>query len=130
MLYILVNMSTAFEAKPHRLDHHEAIVGSGVFEECAAAIEAFAAGGVEQVHHVGNYNLVAAMRIVLNCRSHPGCEARIRSLATALEFCLQHDVAPLPEVGSSSAQLAAQIGEPVSTPARHVVHPLTDRSIR
>ena len=123
MLYILVNMSTAFEAKPHRLDHHEAIVGSGVFEECAAAIEAFAAGGAEQVHHVGNHNLVCVMRLVLNCRSHPGCEARIRSLATALEFCLQHDVGTLPEVGASSAQLAAQIGEPVCETAGHVVHP-------
>ena len=130
MLYILIHMSSAFEAKPHRLDHHEAIVGSGVFEECAAAIEAFAAGGAEQVHHVGNYNLVAAMRIVLNCHSHPGCEARIRSLAAALEFCLQHDVGHVPEIGASTATIAAQIGEPVSTTARHVVHPLTDRSIR
>ena len=130
MLYILVNMSSAFEAKPHRLDHREAIVGSGVFEECAAAIEAFAAGGVEQVHHVGNINLVAAMRVILNCRSHPGCEARIRSLATALEFCLQHDVGHLPEVSGSTATVAAQIGEPVCTTVRHVVHPLTDRSIR
>jgi len=130
MLYILVNMSSAFEAKPHRLDHREAIVGRGVFEACAAEIEAFAAGGAEQVHHVGNSNLVAAMRIVLNCRSHPGCEARIRSLATALEFCLQHDVGHVPEIGASTAPYAAQIGEPVSTPARHVVHPLTDRSIR
>ena len=130
MFFILGNnMSTAFEAKPHRPDL-EGIVGSGVFEPCAAAIEAFSAGGTEQVHHVGNYNLTAALRIVLNCRSHPGCEARIRSLATALEFCLQHDVGNLPEVSGSTATIAAQIGEPVCTTARHVVHPLTDRSIR
>ena len=130
MLYVLANMSSAFEAKPHRLDHHEAIVGSGVFEECAAAIEAFAAGGAEQVHHVGNHNLVAAMRIVLNCHSHPGCEARLRSLAAALEFCLQHDVGQAPELGGSTATMAAQIGEPVCTTARHVVPLLTDGSIR
>ena len=74
MFFILANMSAAFEAKPHRPDL-EGIVGSGVFEQCAAAIEAFSAGGAEQVHHVGNYNLVTAMRIVLNCHSHPGCEA-------------------------------------------------------
>jgi hypothetical protein len=94
-----------------------------MFEECAAAIEAVFAGGVEQLQTVGNFNLVAAMRLVLNCRSQPGCEARIRSLATALEFCLQHDVGTLPEVGASSAQLAAQIGEPVCETAGHVVHP-------
>ena len=130
MFFVLLHVSSAFEAKPHRLDHREAIVGSGVFEACAAAIEAFAAGGAEQVHHVGNINLVTAMRVVLNCRSHPGCEARIRSLATALEFCLQHDVGHSPEISGSTATIAAQIGELVCTTARHVVHPLTDRSIR
>ena len=128
MLYFLVNILVAFEAKPHRPDL-EGIVGSGVFEQCAAAIEAFSAGGTEQVHHVGNYNLTAALRIVLMCRSHPGCEARIRSLATALEFCLQHDIGQAPELGGNTAALAAQIGELVRATARHVVHPLTDRCI-
>ena len=128
MLFVLAYINAAFEAKAHRPDL-DAVVGSGIFEECAAAIEAVSAGGTEQLHDVGNYNLVAAMRLVLNCRSHPGCEARIRSLATALEFCLQHDVAPLPEIGASSAQLAAQIGELVCATVRHVVHPLTDRCI-
>lgn len=128
MLYLLNNLSTAFEAKPHRLDL-EAIVGSGVFEACAAAIEAVSAGGTEHVHHVGKYNLVAAMRTVLNCHRHPGCESRIRSLAAALEFCFQHELGHAPEIGGSTAAMAAQIGEPVCVPARHVVHPLTDAYI-
>ena len=116
MAYLLAQVSMAFEAKAHRIDL-EAIVGSGFFEECATAIEAVFAGGTEQLHDVGNWNLTAALRVVLNCRSHPGCEARIRSLATALEFCLQHDLECAPEIGSSSAAVAAQIGEPVCAPA-------------
>ena len=122
MLYSVSN------SMAHGLDL-EAIVGSGVFEECAAAIEAFSAGGVEQLQAVGNANLVAAMRLVLNCRSHPDCEARIRRLVTGLEFCLQHDVGHAPEIGASSAAMAAQIGEAVCATAEQVVHPLTDRCI-
>ena len=127
MVYLLAQMALAAKTKRPSL---EAIVARGIFEECAAAIEAVSAGGTEQLQTVGVYNLVAAMRLVLNCRSHPGCEARIRSLATALEFCLQHDRASASELGVSSAQLAASIGEPVCATARHVVRALlTDRCI-
>ena len=109
MVYLLAQVAMAFEAEAHRPDL-EAIVASGMFEECAAAIEAVSAGGVEQLQTVGIWNLIAALRLVLNCRSGIGCDARIRSLARALEFCIQHDIGQAPAIGVSSAQLAAQIG--------------------
>lgn len=108
----------------------EAIVASGLFEECAAAIEAVFAGGTEQLHDVGTWNLVSSLRVVLLCRTQPGCEARIRSMATALEFCTQHDLACAEEIGTTTATFAAQIGEPLQRPKCHlranqqIMHPL------
>ena len=102
-----------FHGQTHRPDI-EAIVAAGLFEECVAGIEAFVAGGTEQLHDVSGYPLVYALRVLLNCHSHPKCEARIRSMATALEFCIEHDIVIMKELAGTTASIAASIGEPVS----------------
>ena len=130
ILFALNEVISAFQVKKaHRLDL-EAIVASGIFEECAASIEALRAGGKEQLHDVSALAAVVALKLVLHCRTHPsGCESRIRSLGPALEFCIQHDLVVAKEIGSTTATFAALIGGTAPATARHVVHPLPDKCI-
>ena len=107
-----------FNGQAHRPDI-EAIVTSGFFEECAAGIEAAAAGGTEQLHDRAGWPLLVALRTVLNCHSHPKCKARIRRLATALEFCFDHDKVLVIEIGVTTSSLAASIGESASATVQH-----------
>ena len=124
---MLNEVTSAFQVKKSKRLDLEAIVSSGIFEECAAAMEALLAGGKEQLHDVSHFAAVVAVRLVLNCRR--SCEPRIRSLAPALEFCIQHDVVVAHEIGSTTSAYAALIGVPALATARHAVPPLTDRCI-
>ena len=98
----------------HRPDI-ESMIATGLFDECVAGIEAVVAGGTEHLHDVAGCSLFYALRVVLNCRSQPKCEARIRSLASALDFCIEHDFELIKEIGATTAANAASIGEPAST---------------
>ena len=113
ILQTIGEVCKGFHGQTHRPDI-EAIVAAGLFEECAAGIEAFVAGGTEQLHDVSCYPLMFALRVLLNCHSHPKCEARIRSMATALEFCIEHDIVVTKEFFITTASIAASIGEPAS----------------
>ena len=113
ILLTVNEVSKGFSGQEYRPDI-EAQVAAGIFEECVAAIEATAAGGSEQLYDVAPWPLYGALRVVLYCHSHPKCEARIRSLATALDFCLAHDLVCVEEISLTTASLAASIGEPAS----------------
>ena len=115
-------MSTGLRAEAHLCKTFDASITSELFGQCVSAIEAASAGGTEQLEqlHDGPWNLIAALRLVLNFRAQSGCEARIRSLAPALEFFLQHDLVVASEVGVTSASYVAQIGEPASATLQHV----------
>ena len=122
MILMAVNeLCKGLSGQAHRPDT-EAIVVSGLFEECAKGIEAVAAGGTEQLHNVSVYPLYWSLKVWLNCHSHPKCEARIRSLATALEFCLEHDMEAAKALCATTAGIAASIGEPASATAQSLVH--------
>ena len=90
-----------------------------------AGIEAFVAGGTEQLHDASGWPLLCALRLLLNCHSHPKCEARIRSMAIALEFCIEHDVEVMKETTATTASIAASIGARVSATVKGFVHLLT-----
>ena len=113
ILVTIQEVCKGFHGQTHRPDI-EAIVAAGLFEECVAGIEAFAAGGTEQLHDASCWPVMCALRVLLNCHSHPKCEARIRSMATALEFCIEHDVVVVKEVCATTATIAASIGESAS----------------
>lgn len=103
----------------------DAIVASGLFEECAMALEEVAAGGKERLHDVQVWALQLSLACLRVCRSQPGCEARIRKLASALAFCLENDMVLSEELGMTIAGYAAQIGEPrradsISTASPHL----------
>ena len=94
--------------QPQRPDL-EALVASGLFDECASAVAAVAAAGVEGLHDTNAWALCASLIMLRVCRSHPGCEAKIRQLAPALAFCLEHDVEFMEQTGHSSGTYAAQL---------------------
>jgi hypothetical protein len=104
----VVSFSKGFSGQPQRPDL-EAIVASGLFDECASAVAAVAAGGVERLHDTNHAALSMSLAVLRNCRSQPGCEAKIRRLALALAFCLEHDLDFLGQLGLTSASYAASI---------------------
>ena len=89
----------------------DAIVTSGLFEECANGVASFAAIGVDGLGDVNRTALLLALSVLRTCRQQPGAEARIRSLAPALEWCLEHDLDFLEQLGMTTGSYAAQICE-------------------
>ena len=95
-----------------------ACVSSGVFDVCLdvmAALEAGGAKGLQTVEHMGLYS---TMSVVSRCCSHPGCEDKIRGVASALAFCLEHSLEYAEATGQTTGSLAAQL----CTSTRSVPH--------
>ena len=106
----LANLCKLFLGQPQRPDL-EALVASGLFEECVGAVAAVGAAGTEGLHDTHHSTLYCALSLLKNCRQQPGCEARIRSLAPSLAFCLENDLDLYEQVGATTASSAAQICE-------------------
>ena len=106
----IVNWCRLFYGQSHRPDL-EAIVASGLFEECANGVASFAAAGVAGLGDVNRAALFCTLIAVRSCRQQPGAEARIRSLAPALEWCLEHDLDHMEQLGITTGSYAAQICE-------------------
>ena len=104
----ITNWNKAFYTQPQRPDL-EAMVASGLFDECASAVAAVAAAGVEGLHDTNRVALLGSLCVLRNCRSQPGCEAQIRRLAPALAFCLEHDLDHMEQLGITTGGTAAQI---------------------
>ena len=119
----VTNWCKLFLGQPQRPDL-EATIASGLFEECVSAVVAFAAAGAEGLHDTNHVSLSMTLNMLRYCRQHPGCEARIRSLAPALAFCLENDLDYMEQLGITSASYAAQICE--SPRSRTASLPCTD----
>ena len=104
----MTSFAKAFAGQPQRPDL-EAMVASGLFDECISAVAAVAAAGVEGLHDTDHTALLGSLTLLRNCRSQPGCEAKIRRLAPALAFCLEHDLEYLEQFGITTGSYAAQI---------------------
>ena len=102
------NLNNSISSQSQRLDL-DSMVSSGLFEECVLAVVHFAAGGVEGMHDTSPSTLYNALKVILACRHHSGCEARIRSIAAALAFCLENDMDYMPDLGLSSGACAAAL---------------------
>ena len=110
VLVCITNWFKLFYGQSHRPDL-EAIVASGLFEECANGVASFAAAGVDGLGDVNHQALFYALVVLRTCRQQPGAEARIRSLAPALEWCLEHDLDYMEQLGATTGSYAAQICE-------------------
>ena len=107
-LNAVVEWTKGFAGQPQRPDL-EAVVASGLFDECASAVAAVASAGVEGLHDANHNALFCSLLLLRNCRSQPGCEAKIRRLAPVLAFCLEHDLDVMEQLGMTTASYAAQI---------------------
>jgi hypothetical protein len=112
ILSAFTNMVKLFYGQLQRPDL-EAIVASGLFEECVDAVAAVGAAGTEGLHDIHHGTLLCVLTLLTRCRQQPGCEARIRSLAPALAFCLENDLDLFEQVGTTTASSAAQICESI-----------------
>lgn len=102
-------LTKLFTGQPQRPDL-EAIVACGLFEESASSVAAIAvAGGVDGPDDVNVYGLTLALGLLRHCHLHPGTEARIRSLAPALGWCLEHDLDLMEQLGSTLGTYSAQL---------------------
>ncbi len=101
-------LNKAFAGQPQRPDL-EAMVGLGLFDECASAVAAVAAAGPEGLHDTDHSALCTSLLVLRNCRRQPGCEAKIRRLGPALAFCLEHDLDWVVQVAGTTGSYAAQI---------------------
>ena len=106
----IINWSRLFYGQSHRPDL-EATVASGLFEDCANGVASVAAAGVDGLGDVNHPALQHALTVLRTCRQQPGAEARIRSLAPALEWCLEHDLDWMEQLGYRTGSCAAQICE-------------------
>jgi hypothetical protein len=107
-LAVIINWNKSFVGQAQRPDL-EAMITSGLFDESASAVAAVAAAGVEGLHDTDHCALFHSLCVLRNCRSQPGCEAKIRRLASALAFCLEHDLDSLEQLGMTTASYAAQL---------------------
>ena len=110
VLGCIVNWCKLFYGQSHRPDL-EAIVASGLFEECANGVASFAAAGVDGLGDVNHTALTHALAVLRTCRHQPGAEVRIRSLAPALRWCTEHDMDYVEQMGMTTGSYAAQICE-------------------
>ena len=99
-----------FNGQSHRPDL-EAIVSSGLFEECASGVASFAVAGVDGLGDVNHGAVFCALCVLRNCRQQPGAEAKIRRLAPTLQWCLEHDLDFVEQLGGTTGSYAAQICE-------------------
>ena len=104
----MTSFAKAFAGQPQRPDL-EAMVASGLFDECISAVAAVAAAGVDGLHDTNRMALYGALSQLRNCRGQPGCEAKIRRLAPALAFCLEHDLEFMEQLGMTTGSYAAQL---------------------
>ena len=106
-------MTTTMVLRTARAETHQqalqALVRSGLFGDILCAFEAFAARGVEHFGDTDIHALYHSLQIINLARAHPDCEAKIRSAATALGFCLDNSLDVCPEMGRTTGAVATTI---------------------
>jgi hypothetical protein len=108
MLFALNDLTRCFAGQVTRPDL-EAMVSSGLLDLCLDMVVAFAAAGVEGLQDAEHSVLGVALCIVARCGTQPGCEAKVRSMATALVFCLENSLDFMKGSGGTSGAFAARV---------------------
>ena len=86
-----------------------ACVSSGLFELSLEAVAAFAAAGVDRLVDTDPGAVYHALGCLRYCRAEPGSELKIRSVAPALAFCLEHNLDLAEQVGATTQANAAAV---------------------
>ena len=104
----LYDLTRIFAGQATRPDL-DACVRSGLFEFCLDSIVAFAAAGVEGLQDTDHGMLLALLGYLAKLAGQPGCEAKIRGVASALAFSLEHSVDVMEELGWTTGAMAARV---------------------
>ena len=78
------------------------LVSSGLFDLSVEAVTAFFAAGVDGLGDTDHWAVFNALSFLRSCRAQPGCEAKIRSVAPALAFCLENSLDVVEELGATT----------------------------
>jgi hypothetical protein len=108
VILIILNVFRSFVGQPARPDL-AACVSSGLFDMSVETLTSFAAAGVEGLGDTDHFVVYTALSVLTNCRAEVGCEAKIRSVAPALAFCLEHDLDAAVELGNTTQGSAAAV---------------------
>eukprot|EP01047_Picozoa_sp_COSAG01_P085103 COSAG01_NODE_18550_length_1067_cov_0.817526_2_plen_216_part_01 len=100
------NVTRGFAGQKARPDL-EAAVSTGLFDLCVEMVVSVASAGVEGLQDTNHAVLIMALSWLAKCSSLGGCEATIRSAATALAFCLENSLDQMEELGYTTGAMAA-----------------------
>jgi hypothetical protein len=104
----LYDLTRAFAGQATRPDL-DACVRSGLFEFCLDSVVEFAAAGVEGLQDTDHCMSLVPLGFLPKMAGQPGCEAKIRGVASALAFSLEHSLDLLEELGWTTGAYAARV---------------------
>jgi hypothetical protein len=108
LLQATYDVTRCFAGQNARLDL-DACVSSGLFDICVQMVAAFASAGTDGLQDTDHFSLSIALAYVSKCSSYPGCELKVRGLASALAFCLEHSLDTAKELGYTTGAAAARV---------------------
>jgi hypothetical protein len=91
----------------------DALISSGVFEQCLGIVHAFERAGVERLSDASPAVLFLALTLIKYLRSHRDCEVKIRGLGSGLAFAMEHSLDYIKALGYTTGASATQICEPL-----------------
>ena len=94
----------------------DAIVSSGLFEQCLGVVHAFERAGVEGLSDASPAVLMMALSLIKYLRSHRDCEEKIRGLGSGLAFAMEHSLDHMKAIGATTGASATQICEQLPHP--------------
>jgi hypothetical protein len=89
----------------------DALVSSGIFEQCLGIVHAFERAGVERLGDASPAVLQMALCLIKYLRSHRDCEVKIRGLGSGLAFAMEHSLDIIKVTGFTTGASATQICE-------------------
>ena len=106
---VCATLMKAFGGEAARPDA-EAFAACGMFEACVSTIQHYEARGAENVPDTNGYLLGTALTAIQRSGlDFPGCREALRGAASALAFCMEHDIDCVQEIGSTCGSVAAQL---------------------
>ena len=115
VLGTMTMLAKAFAGDAARPDL-DAIVSSGLFEQCLGVVHAFERAGVEGLSDASPVVLFSALSLIKYLRSHRDCEEKIRGLGSGLAFAMEHSLDHIKAIGLTTGASATQICEQLPHP--------------
>ena len=102
------NIFVALAAETNRADL-KAFVVSGLFDMCIENVVAFVGQGVEALPDTHICPVYFSLGLASKAKSQRGCEAKIRSVAKSLAFCLENSMGVMSDMGLTTGSVATRL---------------------